>query len=490
MKETFPRIIGCFAIILLFMLAINPASAQLISLKSIPVAEGDQFNVFPDKNLGMGGISLALNDLLHDPFVNPAKGARIRGMQIFSSPTFYSISNENGSARTLPVGLLNGSGRYFGGLSMSVQQLEKHSLDGIQPLYAPEILSEQASNNMYAFGMLGRNVLDDSTFAAASIFWSDLGALEGVDLLFPRSRKIDQSGNLLDVRLGLLRELGAGRSLEALLLYNRLDMTYNVFYLDGIRFDMAGSIVDYLRREKNQDRTNTYGIHVGYMQPVGENGWKAGSIFTFNYKTHPKIPNYELMNIPRDPGNTRAFNVGLGFSNHMENTTFGIDLIYEPIWSKTWAEAASAVTTPSGKVILPGDKAVENHFRFSDYLVKIGIRRETDKAGFQLGMQVRSIRYRLEQYNYIDEFQRQQTEHWLEWSPSWGIIIKFPEFQLNYVGRVTTGTGQPGIVSNWFAAVDRAAFGADYIVAPAGSLTLQESLVFINQLTVSIPLNH
>ena len=53
-----------------------PGAAQLISLKTVPVANGEQFRIFPSRNVGLGGASIALRDALLDPFVNPAKGAR------------------------------------------------------------------------------------------------------------------------------------------------------------------------------------------------------------------------------------------------------------------------------------------------------------------------------------------------------------------------------------------------------------------------------
>ena len=53
-------------------------SAQFISVKSVPVATGDQFLLFPSQNMGMGGINIAVDDPLLDPFTKPSKkhGAR------------------------------------------------------------------------------------------------------------------------------------------------------------------------------------------------------------------------------------------------------------------------------------------------------------------------------------------------------------------------------------------------------------------------------
>ena len=42
----------------------GPASAQLISIKSVPVATGDQFLLYPSDNLALGGTSIALGNSL------------------------------------------------------------------------------------------------------------------------------------------------------------------------------------------------------------------------------------------------------------------------------------------------------------------------------------------------------------------------------------------------------------------------------------------
>src|SRR3954469_17641918 len=72
-----------------------PLGAQLIQVKTLPIADGDQWRFFPSANIGLGGLSIALRDSLLDPFENPATGARIderRGGIFFGSPTVYSVS--------------------------------------------------------------------------------------------------------------------------------------------------------------------------------------------------------------------------------------------------------------------------------------------------------------------------------------------------------------------------------------------------------------
>ena len=147
---------------------------------------------------------------------------------------------------------------------------------------------------------------------------------------------------------------------------------------------------------------------------VSDSGWRIGGIMTGNWKSYPKIPNYSIMNIPRDPGNASAYNLGFGFSKTHENVTLGVDFVYEPIWSNTWANAAEPVTTNDGGHIPVGGKTIENDFRFSNKLLRMGIHEEGKRFGYQLGIQVRSIRYLLDQYDYIENFQRSQIEQWLE----------------------------------------------------------------------------
>jgi hypothetical protein len=91
----------------------------------------------------------------------------------------------------------------------------------------------------------------------------------------------------------------------------------------------------------------------------------------------------------------------------------------------------------------------------------------------------------------VQETKRKQDESWTEWTPSLGFALKFPEFEVRYIGRVTTGTGQPGTA--WTAAVQErsAAFSrtmSDYLVAPSGPLTLQDADVVTHQISVSLPI--
>ena len=61
---------------------VSSVRAQLIPIKTIPIAQGDQFQIFPANNLGLGSVSIALSDSVNDPFVNPATGTRVRDLPL------------------------------------------------------------------------------------------------------------------------------------------------------------------------------------------------------------------------------------------------------------------------------------------------------------------------------------------------------------------------------------------------------------------------
>lgn len=471
-------------------------AAQDIGLKTVPVAAGDQYLVAPSQNLGMGGVSIALDDPLLDPFVNPARGARVRGSQFFALPTFYSVSEHAGNGKTVSAGSFVTGARVFGGVLVSLQQLTRgDQFFGPLPLrdiaiLPPSALSQQSATNKYAFLALGTK-LPGGVAVGASAFLADLSAVDGVEHLYAMAFAIDETGTDVDLRLGALKDLGGGASVEGILLHRRYDVTHDVSYLDWVLVDtLAGQWEQRIRLEANDDKTNTWGGHVRYVRPLGNAGWRLGGTFTANRKLHPKIPNYEIVNIPRDPGHSTAFDFGIGLARTVGTTTFGVDVIYEPAWSATWAEAAAPVVKANGDTIPAGGRTVENEFAFSNAAVRMGLGHAVGPATFQLGLGVRAYDYELEQNDLVAGTFRRQNEQWMEWTPTWGARLDFATVSVRYVGRVTTGTGRPGIA--WTGAVaERAAdfaAAADIVVAPSGPLTLQNVTVLTHQISVSLPL--
>jgi len=472
------------------------AAAQLINLSTVPVAAGDQFLIFPSDNLGMGGAHNALDDAWLDPFVNPAKGARVTTSQVFAVPTFYSVGQNSGSAATLSAGGLFGGGHLFGGALLALQQIKSgQDFFGPMPLMdfaalPPDALSKQSATNKYVFGSIGTRIGHGAAVGASATI-ADLNVMDGVEHLYAMAADINQSGSVADLRFGAVQDLTGGGALEGLLLYNHFNMTHDVTYVDWVVVDSTtGQWAPRERLETNVDRTDTWGLHLGFHRPVGTQGWQVGGILTGNYKNHPKIPNYELVNIPRDPGHSTALDIGVGIAKRAGDLAVGLDLVYEPAWSSTWATAGAPTVTIEGDTIPAGGRTVENEFRFSNAFVNVGTGYTVGPATFQLGLRIRANDYHLDQWNNVEQAWRRQDEQWMEWMPSWGVQVRLKGVAIRYLGRVTTGTGRPGVAWNGVVATRaaEASLANDIVVPPGGPLTLQEVDVWTHQVSVAVPL--
>ena len=496
-----------------FLLAIGagPAAAQLIAIRSVPISQSHQFDLFPSLRMGMGGVSIAVDDSLHDPFSNPAKGVRLGASSFFGSPGLYSVSRGAGAGRTLPLGTWLRSGNWFGGAAIAVQQIDlshqanffppcavcaqpltQDALPG-NPLPTQLPATDRSHGNAFGYAMLGRTVPALGLSVGASVEWAGLHGVDGVDLLYPRSAGLTQRGHELDLRLGALKQWEGGRALSTVLVHNRFAATHDVAYLDGFWDPGTQSFAQRLRLEENQDQTNTWGAQVEYSWPLRAPGWRLGWVATTNLMSHPKIPNYEIQNIPRDPGNSQAFNLGVGLSKTAEASTFALDAVYEPIWSYTWADAASPVQTSGGLTIPAGGKTIENRFRFADALLRMGFSQDlpfdqsTRQFGFQLGLAVHRIGYSLVQDDNVQATTRHAHESWVEWTPTWGMSLKFPGWELRYRGSVTNGTGRPGVFPNNVTVATPDAAGGTILVAPSGPLTMTGVRVMTHQVAISFP---
>ena len=489
------------------------APAQLITIKTLPLAQGDQFGFFPSVNEAMGGVSIAVRDSLLDPLVNPAKGARIRALHFFGSPTFYSISRNAGGGQTLPVGGLVSRGELFGGAVVAVQQLDPSHTDA--PVFAPPGIEFTANpqaatfpvaqqtrskTNRYAFATLGRRVANGFS-VAGSVMYADLHRLDGVDQLYAGSQSVAQHGGDLDARLGVVRDWESGSSVEALLLHDRLAMTHDVTFAETFYDPNLRMMSSRPRPERNLDRTNTWGLHLAWQRPVGDSGWSVGAFATGNLMSHPKLPNYQVVDVvrpvPWDPGHSAAYNVGVGVAQHRGSSTFALDVIYEPIVSHTWGEAPGDIETLAGQTILAGGKTSESHFTFSNAIARLGFAQDLLLDGvesplhLQCGIAAHAIRYWLQQADHVQSTSRRQDEHWVEWAPTWGAGMRIAGVDVRYLGRVVHGTGRPGIdtgpVVNPVA--DAALAGGPSILAtPTGPLTLMPVSITTHQLSISVPL--
>ncbi len=506
-----------FAVFVISATAVD-VGAQLVPIRTVPVATGDQFKLYPSSRGGMGGLEIATEDSLAAVFGNPAAGLRLGDGFFFGAPVHFGVSQEWGaptsSATSLPLGAFFTEGDWAFGGSLALQEVTTadNGFAGPVPLWdrclecelillAPSenTLSDASARNVYLGAQAARKVGRGAALGFAVSF-ADLGGVSGIEHLYAGSQRIDVAGTVLDLRVGALWESESGAVTEAILLHNRVDIRHDVTYVEWgpvpVEPDPLGVPVwePHLRIDENLDVTHTWGGHVRHARPVGERGWRVGWSATANKRSHPKIPNYEIQNIPRDPGNSWAFNLGLGLGRGFGPVSFGVEAVLEPIWAETWQEAESDTVTSTGSPIDRGDKTILNDFQFANVLLRSGVAIEQGRATFQAGLEAHSLSYDLDQADLLAGTRRAQTESWIEWTPTWGLRIRLDEATLHYTGQALAGTGAPGVAQNWiFDDVPLAGREADsgalgILTAPSGPLTLQAATVWTHQFAVTIPI--
>ena len=435
--------------VILLATATASLEAQLIAPKTVPIHQGEQFNIYPSQWPGMGGVSIALVDTIGDLWANPAKATRLTVGSIQVMPFTHRATA--GGGRTLPVSVLQTGGGMAGGALLSLQEVERRDVFWDVPI------SDRRASNQYLSGVLARR-FGDGLSIGASVSAANLKGVDGVGALYGGSDRVRQSGGLLDARLGLTKDFTGGATLELVAVSNRYRMTHDVHYPAAWRWApcncpaigpcVCDPVVVAEREEQNLDRTNTAGVHGVFLTPKTPGGWRMGYLFTANRLSHPKIPNYQIQNIPRDPGNTDALNVGFGTSRVVGHSTFGLDVVLEPMWSRTWADAAGDTTDVNGTVIPRGAHTVDNHFRFSNSRINVGFGHElagtadsTTMVGLQFGLAMRSINYTLDQENHVLRTSRSQDEGWTEWTPTFGLRVRSRDMVFSYAVSVTCGPG-------------------------------------------------
>lgn len=439
------------------------ARAQLIAVKTAPVADGGQFIFLPSANLGTGGLSIALADSSLDPFANPAKGARLHGMRVFGAPAFFSVSRRAGGGFTLPIGTSMSKGRWFTQLAFAMQDIDRpNDLGGVfapgpladaSPLVASDVAAADLNGplsreNRYAHALLGRRV-GNGLAVAASASWWDINAIDGVELYYPNSQRVRQHGDAVDLRLGVVKEWRGGQTFEALALRNRFAVTQDVASTQVFWDPTRRQMVPIARVEPNADEHDTWGLHLGYTRPLADTTWRVGAIVTGNVIRQPRLPGYDLPQVPADAGRAHAYNVGGGIVRSTEHWLVGFDAIFEPIASRSWVRADRPTEARDGTTLGPGTNTLESRFRFTNAIARTGVAATLPLAGtrsltFETGGQLRAIRYRLTQWNAIEGVTSASTQHWNEWTRSWGLTFRFAHADVHYRGNLTTGAGRPG----------------------------------------------
>jgi len=477
-------------LLFIFMKLIYP---QEIHLRTVPLAAGNQSDFYPSLSRGMGNLSIAFDDSLSDPLVNPAKTYKLRGLKLFFSPTRNTWSNEDGRAvstssgsakylgtaiNSMPFGLFLKKNDFFIGGIISYQSYSSERSIPRNWLGSSNTKSD-IGNNVYLFGLIGTYFPELKLSVGGSVSWSEFDAMDGVNLLYPGSYDIKQDGRSLNYKIGLVGELSKQDQMEFIVARTTFKSSHEVTY--GLPYwGYEDNWISGYRIELNKDESKSWVIHTKYNYSINEE-LKIGAIFTVNWKEHPKIPNYALANIPRDPGISTAYNIGVGIVNSGKRTLLGFEYIYEPMTSYTWAEAGMDFALP------PTFKTVENFFDFYNHIIRAGIYTHTDVSwlDYRLGIQLHFNKYNLKQNDNVLNTNRTVNENWLETTLCGGLTASISSFQILYSLQVILGNGIVGAEGRGNVLFDALAEVrvSDFLIAPYGSLVVEDIPLITQQIS-------
>jgi len=476
-----------------------PVFAQWIHIRTVPIIASNQGEFHPSLARGMGNLSISFDDPFGAPFINPAKASLTTGTMLFTSPTRNSWSNKQGRSvfstqgssfypgaalNSVPLGTLFKAENYFGGAMFAYQEFKSERSQNASPwinsIDAAPMTRTDIASNTFLFGLFGLTIPDTRVSIGVNASWAELSAIDGVNLLYPSATDIKQDGKAWEVKIGALGELPDGDRLEFVAGRGVSQATHEVSY-QNFRGPAFGIV-----KELNKDETREWLLHTAYSRPLGER-WKIAAALSVNWKDHPKIPNYALANIPRDPGNSTAYNIGIAPSRSSERSFWGFEYVYEPITTNTWAEAGEQRLPPPNQSLPAEFKTVENFFDFSNHIVRVGhsSAAKLDWLDYRFGAQLHFYNYKLHQIDNIARTTRNFATDWLETTLSGGLTARIGSIRLMYTLQLILGNGLVGTTSQRFASTADGGLIrelANFLPAPSGDLVVDGITLVTQQL--------
>ena len=348
------------------------AFGQLIPVRTYPVLSEDTYLPLPARYGGMGNVSIALADDQREPFINPAAllstrarfvsvfvlprisswDLRTTSLDVWTSPVDMSAVEDRQSATNYfaPIGVIQHADRTALGLLAAVHRTTSRQFEqwssGSGTVVSPPTESSFGANNV-ALSAAGAAFVPGTSIAIGlGTTLVDVRGIDGIQFLYPNSKTLDIDGKLREYRVGLLMSPLSNDQVSLLAGWNSMEVKQSATY------EWSPTPVN------NEDKNHTWFGQITYRVPLSQHA-TLGVLGLGNWREHPKLPNYPLSGVPRDPGTTQAYNVGFGFSILASaNTLLAFEYVFEPIRCNTWIEALTDLTGSGGVItVLKGVQA-------------------------------------------------------------------------------------------------------------------------------------
>jgi hypothetical protein len=474
--------------------------AQVIQVRTYPVLSEDSFVDLPSENRSMGRVNIALRDPLADGFSNPAMLMSGTGNYLFALPRFsywsrsqHTESNSGGNFRTseeragawslaAPAGGVLKSGGFALSAMGGYQFQRSNSTQSSAWSNSPQALNYDytvTKSGNYPLHLGAASEIPGTGIAiGASATYIGIGGVDGLQFLYPSSTDIKAEGGSFDVRAGVAGRVGPG---DISLNGGRQEMGIS----HTVTFEWDPTIY-------NEDKSATWYAQAGYRIPLSET-FDLGVAATGNWRTHPKIPEYPIAGIPRDPGTTWAYDFGAGMSWHSGPATFAMEYVIEPVDCKTWVNAERDWKDRDGNIIVAkGAVEQRNNYKFLNHIVRAGVKVEPDEwLALRFGTEARINSYDHDNINYVNRTSR-RTAPSLSWSEiafSTGLDATCGRFRVMCEGEVLMGRGLLEREQGFLRRELGGRFAADYLLVPTEGLRVHPVPVFTSRLTVAYQLD-
>lgn len=481
------------SLLLFFIILPIAAESQLIDVRTYPILSDNTVFALPQRYQGMGGVSIGLRDEYLAPFINPAtimlSSRRFASaMPRWSSWDYRQQRNDQGSSPSSGYTSTNGQSasnlettvgavthnEYFGFAGLiNYQSVKSKTLTEYGSTGYPATKSETSFGASNFPFFIATSALIPGTPISVGVAYSamDLKGFDGVQILYPGSKTIEISGSAQDVRAGVVSPVG--QTMEVELLGGRSTTS-----------DEQKATYDYSPPLLNKEDTKTTFAQLTLRAHVTEN-LQIGFSALGNWTDMPKLPNYPVAGVPRDPGTIVASNIGVGLSWKAAPTVlFAADVILEPIKTDTWVEAQADRLLPDSTTLPKGSVEQRNNYKFWNQLVRAGVELQAaDWFVLRFGSSVHfySYDYYFKSYVWNQERTRTPQLQWTEATLTGGFTAQWRGLQLSYSLEYLHGRGildaHPPL---WYLMNDQA-----IILVPNDWTVVKPVPVFAHQISLS-----
>ena len=390
-------------------------TAQVIPLQTAPFFGSDQLVYFPATNLKAAGISIAVDDAAADQFINPACGLAIRGLTVFTVPTFVAIG-KSAETSMLSLGVRYGDDTFYGGMYGGQQHAKDRKQDNV--LVERTISGGASGTNEFGHAFVGYRFPETGTTLGVSFFRATIGFLAKFNSIGLGYGDLERGGSN-QYKFGIEQRLEGGGRLDvvAARAVTSVDYQYTPPYDGGPVLFGGAPPPSY-----GHDRSATWAIQSHYVQPVS-NSLFLGALADINWKQFDQLSLFE------SPARATAFQFGLGVSRAGAESVVGCDVVYEP-----------ASITLSRWQGLPNDDIVRlnSTVRFSNWTGKVGLRTDRKPLALSFGLQLHVVQFHVNEQDQYERIYADSNEGWNEWRFTIGLTARVFEMELDYTGILTT----------------------------------------------------